>query len=119
MKMFAVYRHPALGHEAVKQGFSWPAFFFGWIWAFVKGLWLPGAVLMFAPFLLVALDPSGILFFVFGLSAPLVLGFQGNAWRVSNLVRRGYEFVQNIEAENADTALARTRTHTDGASGAL
>jgi hypothetical protein len=29
MKTFKVFSHPVHGHEAVKQGFSWPAFSFG------------------------------------------------------------------------------------------
>jgi TPR repeat protein len=39
--------------EAVKIGFNYPAFFFTWIWALVKGLWGP-AVLAFLVSLLVA-----------------------------------------------------------------
>lgn len=40
MKTFNVYRHPILGLEAVKVGFSWPAAFFGPIWMAVKKLWV-------------------------------------------------------------------------------
>ena len=40
MKAFAVYQHPTHGFEAVKRGFSWPAFFFGVIWMLIKKLWL-------------------------------------------------------------------------------
>jgi hypothetical protein len=39
MKTFKVFRHPTLGFQAVKEGFSWPGFFFGPIWAFAKKLW--------------------------------------------------------------------------------
>ncbi|WP_226912943.1 hypothetical protein [Halomonas sp. 3D7M] len=41
MKEFKIYMHPAGMHEAVKQGWSWPGFFFGPIWALVKkyGVW--------------------------------------------------------------------------------
>ena len=39
MKTFKVYEHEIYGYEAVKQGFSWPALFFGFIWALVKKLW--------------------------------------------------------------------------------
>ena len=46
MKQFNVYSHPVLGPQAVKQGFSWPAFFFTWIWAFVCKLWVPGSIML-------------------------------------------------------------------------
>ena len=36
MKTFQVYKHPIAGIEAIKVGFSFPAFFFGWIWMFIK-----------------------------------------------------------------------------------
>ena len=39
MKTFQVYKHPIAGIEAIKVGFSFPAFFFGWIWMFIKKLW--------------------------------------------------------------------------------
>jgi len=36
MKRFNVYKHPTLGTDAVKIGFSWPAFFFGLFWMLVQ-----------------------------------------------------------------------------------
>ncbi len=39
MKTFNLYRHPTQGFEAVKVGFSWPAFFFTILWMLVKRLW--------------------------------------------------------------------------------
>ena len=46
MTTFDVYRHPTLGYEAVKRGFSWPAFFVGPIWALSKRMWVGGALLL-------------------------------------------------------------------------
>ena len=46
MKTFKIYEHPAGNREAVKQGWSWPGFFFGPIWAFVKKMWGLGGVLL-------------------------------------------------------------------------
>ena len=63
MKTFNVYKHPTQGIEAVKIGFSWPAFFFGIIWMLVKKLWgLAGA--WFAVYIVLSLiekvtDQSG------------------------------------------------------------
>ena len=57
MRTFDVYKHRTQGYEAVKQGFSWPAFFFTRIWAFVKKLWLHGIVgLVVLAFLEAAFD---------------------------------------------------------------
>ena len=43
MAMFRIYQHPMRGIEAVKVGFSWPGFFFTWIWMFTKQMWADGA----------------------------------------------------------------------------
>ena len=39
MKQYKIFKHPLGKIEAVKQGWSWPAFFFNWIWALVKKMW--------------------------------------------------------------------------------
>ena len=57
MKTFNVYKHPTQGIEAVKIGFSWPAFFFGIIWMLVKKLWgLAG--MWFAAYIVLSLIES-------------------------------------------------------------
>ena len=43
MRKFKVYKHSTQRVEiveAVKVGFSWPAFFFSFWWMFAKGLWI-------------------------------------------------------------------------------
>jgi hypothetical protein len=39
MNVYNVYTHPQGVPQAVKVGFSWPCFFFGWVWAAVAGRW--------------------------------------------------------------------------------
>lgn len=39
MKHYKIFKNQIGQIEAVKQGFSWPAFFFTWIWALVKKNW--------------------------------------------------------------------------------
>ena len=39
MKTYKIFKNPTGQYEAVKQGWSWPAFFFGGIWACVKKIW--------------------------------------------------------------------------------
>ena len=42
MKQYKIFKHPSGNSEAVKQGWSWPAFFFSFIWAMVKKQWALG-----------------------------------------------------------------------------
>ena len=39
MKTYKIFKNPTGQYEAVKQGWSWPAFFFAGIWACVKKMW--------------------------------------------------------------------------------
>ena len=46
---YKVFGHPRSGDTAViKDGFSWPAFFFSFIWALFKRLWLLAIALFVA-----------------------------------------------------------------------
>lgn len=40
------YFHPRRGYVRVKQGFSWPAFLFGSLWAAAKRMWFPTFIAM-------------------------------------------------------------------------
>ena len=112
MRTFQVYEHPTLGTNAVKIGFCWPAFFFGIIWMAVSRLW-GWALLWVGLYLLLALleggageDAGMFLIFVGYLVLWLVPGFQGNAWRARDLLRRGFELQSAMQAENKDAAIA-------------
>ena len=39
MKVYKIFKDSIGQYEAVKQGWSWPAFFFEGIWACVKKIW--------------------------------------------------------------------------------
>ncbi len=113
MKNFQIYKHPFYGFECVKIGFSWPALFFGPIWIFISRLW---AVF----FIWITL--YGLILYVSGmphanLSVPLVLiaisiallitpAFQGNDWLMSSLRKRGYVYVNIVQASSKEEALA-------------
>lgn len=47
MKTYKIFKNPTGQYEAVKQGWSWPAFLFGGIWACVKkyGVWVSESLL--------------------------------------------------------------------------
>jgi hypothetical protein len=116
VKTFRVYRHLPQELQAVKVGFSWPAFFFVYIWMAVKNLW-GLAAMWFAAYAALFLVEEAIdtnqgvvnLMLTAGyLAVSLVPGFKGNSWRESNLVRRGYELVAQIRAETPEAAAAKS-----------
>lgn len=45
MKQFDVYSHPVHGFKVVKNGFSWPGFFFTWLWMMLRDMWVGAAIL--------------------------------------------------------------------------
>lgn len=120
MKTFNVYKHPTQGIQAVKVGFSWPAFFFGFVWMLVKKLWgLAGA--WFAAYIVLSLienvtDQAGkggaqaLVYLILAagyFTLWLVPAFKGNSWREQNLSKRGYEQVSTVQSETPDAAVAQ------------
>ncbi len=118
MKQFKVYKHEESGAlEAVKQGFSWPAFFFGLIWAIIKRLWIVALILalisLVSSGLMVTFVEQGMLnsqaadtfLYLVNLGVALVLGTQGNVLREKALEQRGYQFKQRLDAANPEAAL--------------
>ena len=115
IKSFKIYKHPAQGYEVVKVGFSWPGFFFTWIWAFVKKLWVQGIVLMFAVFIAnslgFAISGGGFAGSLVGLLVSLIpmyiTGQNGNEWREKSMLPRGYQLERAVTATTAEGALAK------------
>src|SRR5437660_2488785 len=112
-RTFEVFKHPLRDFTAVKRGFSWPGFFFTWIWAFVSRLWVVGAVLfvlsLIIGFLSRQLVHENPLILLLSLVLPLVVGFKGNSWRSEALQNRGFNYVGAIAAANAGEAIAKVR----------
>ena len=46
LREFEIFNQPSAPSVAVKRGFCWPGFFFTWIWAFARGLWLQGGLIL-------------------------------------------------------------------------
>jgi hypothetical protein len=89
MSMWTTYEHSEKGrHKAVKQGFSWTAFFFNVIWALTKGLWVQCiggmAILVFFGTLGHGDNPFP------SIIIAVVFGAYGNNWWGSSLRHRGY-----------------------------
>ncbi len=116
MRFYTAYvRHGGLDPDRdvvlVKEGFSWPAFFFGVLWALARRLWLAALVLVlafagieaFAYF--AGLDPVTGAALMLGLSVGF--GWLGNDLRRRKLEREGFVFQGVIAGENLDAALER------------
>ena len=129
MKNFKVYKHPVSGYEAVKIGFSWPAAIFTGIWLLVKKLWGMAALwtVLFVTLSLIEkatdkatrepqLQSIVYLALTIGyLCTSLIPGFKGNGWRISNLEKRGYEFLHEVRASTPDAAIAEAARKFDPA----
>ena len=108
MKQFRVYQAPSVGGlYAVKQGWSWPGFFFVGIWALVKKLWLIGLGLLVCGFWLTrAVDPGSefwahdFLFLWIEFLVHVFCGLYGNRWREEKMIRQGYQYQRTLFAEN-------------------
>lgn len=117
MRTFNVYKHESEGFEAVKLGFSWPAFFFGAIWMLVSGLW-PFAVSWIAMVIVLRViqaytdspNPTlaqaivALVLLVCYLVLWLVPAFKGNKWRDRNLCKKGYKCVATVQAKSPHAA---------------
>lgn len=105
MNQYSILQHPTRGLEAVKNGWSWPAFLFTWIWAFVKRLYVIGWIALLAVMVLSSV-PIPEAWLVGNLIISIALGAKGNELRVKRLRDSGYEEVATVEARTPDAALA-------------
>jgi hypothetical protein len=114
VKTFDVYEHSIHGARAVKQGISWPAFFFCWIWAMVKKMWGIGFVLLGLLVVFVSMEEffyyyanMGGVYFMWAMQLAVFLfaGAKGNDWRRSYLRKRGFQYIGSVEATNQDAAI--------------
>ena len=127
MKNYNIYKHPDGKIEAVKQGWSWPAFFFGGIWALIKQLWMVAGLIfayaIISSIIIKSVTPSYDYYEYGGedlsqafllqsislliqLGIAIFLGVKGNSLREANLIKRGYECIGNINAVNPDSAIS-------------
>jgi len=112
MNQYQVYVHPEGNYEAVKQGWSWPAFFFSSLWAIVVRLWLPlfGYFLAVIVFIAIAISldisiEEDWTWNIISLAVSVVFGVNANTWRGKNLLKRGYELKNMVIASNPENAI--------------
>ena len=116
MASYDVYRSAAGDVEAIKNGFSWPALFFNFIWAYLKRLRLLGTALLVIGVTIGAgqgvLESSGnfggsLVLSLINLAIALWVGFNGYRLRRDSMVRRQYKLVgQDVMANNGAEAIA-------------
>jgi len=96
VKTYKIYKHPSLGTEAVKVGFSWPAAFFIVFWMLAKKLWTMAGLWILAYIVLSIIQDTTLKFGRVGvilivliahLALALIPAFKGNEWRVKNILR--------------------------------
>lgn len=119
MNNYKIFKNSLSIYEAVKQGWSWPAFFFGIIWTFVKRIWWLGFGLFIISIFLQTIVGAAVkdmpmeeavtiingIGSVFGIVVCFLLGIYGNGLREKNLISRGYTQVATITAESPQRAI--------------
>ena len=114
MATYKIYHRQKGEYRAVKQGFSWPAFFFTWLWAFVKGLWEIGIIGLllyscsgaFADGVTARNDIGPMFVFLLLIITYLIIfGVFGNRWYMKSLTQRGFEYIDTVTTENSEAAM--------------
>lgn len=112
MKQFEIYQHPDGRLEAVKQGWNWPAFFFGALWALCCRLWKIAVLTLVAVFVVSmagAFDDSGLLDVMLNivcLGLYVAFGLNGNRWKQRHLMASGFHSAGTLEAKSIKQAIA-------------
>jgi hypothetical protein len=95
----------------VKEGFSWPAFVFTFLWALWGRMWWP-AIALFSIIVLTGWGAAQLGFnegveTVISISLGLAIGFVGNDIRRWSLERQGYQEVALVTGRNTEDAMRR------------
>jgi hypothetical protein len=105
-KTYDIYEHPIGTIEAVKVGWSWPAFFFTWIWALSKRMFVHG-VLACIVYIVLGIIPIETGFSIlFSILVSIVFGFSGNDWKRNDLMKKGFEYITTFAGETPEGAIA-------------
>ncbi|WP_028583787.1 DUF2628 domain-containing protein [Desulfogranum mediterraneum] len=113
MKQYKIFQHPDGSTEAVKQGWSWPAFFFSCFWAIAKKMWLTGTALFLASLTLGAVvgqaemgAQGDSIINIISIAISIIFGLKGNDWWEAALWSQGYEEKTIVAATTPQGALA-------------
>ena len=116
MRLYSVHlrRHgldPDRDIVLVKEGFSWPALVFSFLWALWHRLWLAALAILLAVATLNAaiywLRPDELSQAVLSLGLGVIVGYLGNDLRRRKLTRLGFAFAGAVSGDDPDKALRR------------
>ncbi len=113
MKTFNVFKHYALGYQAVKIGFSWPGFLFSVIWLVIKKLWVHAFIVVCSIILLTSIEiyynnaETSIMVIILELGIYIIVGVNGNNWHMNNLREHGFELLATVQADNPSSAIQK------------
>ncbi len=96
----------ARSQDLVREGFSWGALFFGWIWLLLHRAWLPALLLLAGAIVIILLTPAAARPLV-AAGIAVLQGLLGNDLRRWSLERRGFAFAHVVAARDEDGALVR------------
>lgn len=95
----------------IREGFCWPAFVFGPLWALRHRLWAAFATLCALIAALLTADwllrPNGLVVAAAAAAVVLFAGFAGNDWRRAAAELRGWRMAGLAAAPDRDSALRR------------
>jgi hypothetical protein len=103
-KTFVVYKHPTGELQAVKQGWSWPATWFIWIWAMTKKMWVLGGLL--ALYTIITFNSEMNFHDIVFLIISIAFGIHANSWYEKKLLADGFQRINAVTAKNKKGALA-------------
>ncbi|MCB9782933.1 MAG: signal peptidase I [Candidatus Omnitrophica bacterium] len=118
MRIYRIFEHPDKGRRAVKEGFSWPAYFFSPFWALFKGLWLISFATLFLiitiqSVLYIGDESVGLWWKLQGVASSFILGILfgvfGNHWVCEKWNRKGFILLGKVEAITGRAAIERSR----------
>jgi hypothetical protein len=116
MRVYTVHmRRPAIDPDEdivlAKEGFSWPAFFFSFVWALWCRLWLVAAGLFVLEAVVGAvlslLEGDALMQTVLSLAVAVLVGTFGNDLKRWSLFRRGFLEVAVVTGAGIDAAERR------------
>ncbi len=90
----------------VLEGFSWGAFFFGWIWVLAHRAWIVALLLLAATIIALLFTPAAARPLV-AIGIAVLQGLFGNDLRRWSLERRGFALAQVVAARDEEGAMAR------------
>jgi len=107
------------GHlEAVKIGFSWPAFFFTFLWALFKQIWWLAVVYFMYNSIFGSMlenlaeqdiSLSILLWLVIDIPVRMICGYYGNSLFSSRLEKRGYRKLATLNADKKKSAIEKIK----------